>query len=578
MIPISNDTDFPGELVTRALAAIAQRGAGKSYLAMLLTEKMHAAGAQIAVLDPTGVWFGLRAAADGKSPGLPIILMGGAHGDTPLESTAGEVVARFVAESGRSVILDMSDFSIAEMKRFATAFAESLFQMKARQKSPLHLMIDEADTFAPQRSDAGTARMLGAFDKLVRQGRSRGLGMTLISQRPAVLNKNVLSQVDLLLCGRVTGRQDHKALEEWTALFGTKEESKQFLDGVPQLETGEFWIWSPSWLRTFRKIKVGKRWTFDSSKTPDVADEHTAVPQLAPVDLAALTAEIAGSVERAKENDPRALREKVAKLEKELAARPEPVPIFTPADMEALDKLRAAVVAAGAKCIEILAPMRKELEQLVGAKAPEILRILPNPEKWAPEILDRLPTVGPGGMPPAMRDGVFGKMPADTSARAAARERLLPDGEKLERCDKALLTVLAQNYPNPCTARKVALCSRYSVASSSFANSLGKLRRLELITGTKDSLRATVQGCAALGPFERLPEGRDAIFYWSQNLPDKCSREILLALLKEGPLPKQTLAGRVAYSVTSSSFANALGNLRTRELITRGEPVSLVLP
>jgi hypothetical protein len=45
------------------------------------------------IADPVGVTWGLRAAANGKDPGRPIIVMGGDHGDVPLEGAAvGDLV------------------------------------------------------------------------------------------------------------------------------------------------------------------------------------------------------------------------------------------------------------------------------------------------------------------------------------------------------------------------------------------------------------------------------------------------------------------------------------------------------
>ena len=45
-------------------------------------------------MDPKGDWWGLRAAADGKGPGLPIVIVGGEHGDVPLEVGAGGKMLR----------------------------------------------------------------------------------------------------------------------------------------------------------------------------------------------------------------------------------------------------------------------------------------------------------------------------------------------------------------------------------------------------------------------------------------------------------------------------------------------------
>lgn len=82
---LSASINLPGETVSRTLGIIAQKGSGKTYTAMLLAEQMLAAKQQIVCLDPTGVWWGPRSSRDGKSAGLPILVMGGEHGDIPLD-------------------------------------------------------------------------------------------------------------------------------------------------------------------------------------------------------------------------------------------------------------------------------------------------------------------------------------------------------------------------------------------------------------------------------------------------------------------------------------------------------------
>ncbi|MDZ7735872.1 MAG: hypothetical protein U5P41_07080 [Gammaproteobacteria bacterium] len=54
------------------------------------------------------------------------------------------------------------------------------------------MVLDEAEEFAPQKPQRDEARMLGAMETLVKRGRSRGVGVTLITQRTASLNKNVI--------------------------------------------------------------------------------------------------------------------------------------------------------------------------------------------------------------------------------------------------------------------------------------------------------------------------------------------------------------------------------------------------
>jgi DNA helicase HerA-like ATPase len=56
-------------------------------------------------------------------------------------------------------------------------------------------MVDEADSFAPSaRNQVNSGCSARLSQSIVRHGRIRGLGITMNTQRPAVLNKNVLTQ------------------------------------------------------------------------------------------------------------------------------------------------------------------------------------------------------------------------------------------------------------------------------------------------------------------------------------------------------------------------------------------------
>jgi uncharacterized protein len=200
---------LPVDVAGEAIAILAKRGAGKTNTATVLVEELVRAGVQTVVVDPVGAWWGIRSSADGKQKGLEVPILGGQHGDVPLEPTAGALIADVAVDTGESLLLDLSDFpSKAAIGRFVTDFSERLFRRKARTPSLLHLVLEEADIVAPQRVKGETARMAGAIEQLVRRGRSRGLGVTLITQRSAVLNKDVLTQADVLIVMRTTGPQD----------------------------------------------------------------------------------------------------------------------------------------------------------------------------------------------------------------------------------------------------------------------------------------------------------------------------------------------------------------------------------
>lgn len=360
-LTISKTLHLPAELAARTQAILAMKGVGKTYVAMKETEEMLKLDQQVVCFDPTGVWYGLRSSANGKAEGFPILIFGGDNADVPLEPTAGEYLADFVQDSGRSVIFDMSHFeSNAAQDRFVTDFATRIYRCKApkEKRNTIHLMLDEADSFAPQRPAKNQLKMLGAWEAIVRRGRSRGIGLTMITQRPAVLNKNVLSQVDLLVCLRIVGIHDFKAVKEWTDLYATPEQKKSFMETLPSLQTGEGWFWSPGWLRIFQRTQIDEKITFDSSRTPEPGESAKAPKRVAAVNIGELTEQIKATVEAAKQNDPKALKVENAKLRAQLAAKPvqaapvttivttiKDVPVFAPGEFEKVEDIESRMIA-----------------------------------------------------------------------------------------------------------------------------------------------------------------------------------------------------------------------------------------
>jgi DNA helicase HerA-like ATPase len=163
---LAADLALPLRAVTEKIAFLGRSGSGKTYAAMKLAEEMHKVGAQFVALDPVGVWFALRLAADGKGKGLLIPVLGGLHGDLPLEAGAGAIVADLVIDRGVSAVLDVSQFeSDADKARFARAFADRFFFRKKAAPSAIHIFIEECQEFAPQNPQREEAAMLHAFHK-----------------------------------------------------------------------------------------------------------------------------------------------------------------------------------------------------------------------------------------------------------------------------------------------------------------------------------------------------------------------------------------------------------------------------
>ncbi len=258
-------------VVTQTIAILGNRGSGKTNTGVVLVEELMEAGNQVVIIDPLDVWYGLRSSADGTRPGFPITVFGGRHADVPLGEFNGNLVADLVVDHNISAIFSLRHFeSQAAQQRFVADFCSRLFFRKGNVDipSPTMVVIDEAALFCPQRVDAGQTRMVGAVQKLVRQGRSSGIGMTMIDQRAASINKDILTQLEMLVAHRHTSPQDRKALTQWVEAHATGTQVKEFLASLPTLTLGEAWFWSPGWLNIFEQIQVRPRATFDSSRTP----------------------------------------------------------------------------------------------------------------------------------------------------------------------------------------------------------------------------------------------------------------------------------------------------------------------
>jgi hypothetical protein len=570
LLRISDELAFPLDAVTQTFSILAKRRVGKSYTASKMAEEFVAAQLPFVVLDPTNAWWGLRSSADGKKPGLPVVILGGAHGDLPLEPTAGKVIADLVVDHPGFYVLDLSGTeSNAAQDRFAMDFAERLYRRKEKSRFPMHLFVDEADSFAPQRPMPGQQRMLGAFEALVRRGGIRGVGVTLITQRPAVLNKNVLTQTEVLIALQTTAPQDQDAIDDWVKRNGTPEKRAELMSSLASLQKGEAWIWSPAWLQEFKRVRIRKKWTFDSGKTPEVGEKAVEPKKLAPVDLQKLGKEIQATVERAKENDPGELRKRIVALERELAAAkketpapavaPEPieVPVLAKGDLEEFKLVVGGIEAALDNTSRSLKDSLNSFLQKISLfphsaedqRRPQRLPIM------SARPLER-PKVAPA---PA-------KAPKQDRAKAE-----LPTGDFAPSKPQREIMAILGTYGS-CSKRKLAIRAVYSIDGGGFNNAIYGLRARGLIQGD-DPFELTPEGARLVNALElsyRPPAPGQLEARWVQEKLSKAEAEILEVLCKAaGPISVEEIAAATpsGYVATGGGFMNAVYHLRSLGLI-----------
>lgn len=321
-LDVSPDLKFPLAVLQDSTAVIGRKRVGKSNTAAVITEEAFDHHAQVIVIDPKGDWWGLRSSADGKTAGYPVVVIGGREAMLPLNSFAGAALADWVVDTGHSVVIDVSELNNTETDRLVSTFLLRLRDRKKAKPGPIFLVIDEADELAPEDTRFGAAflKTLGAVIWMVKRGGFLGIGTLVITQRPASLSKNVLTQTEVLIALQITGSQDVDAADAWFKRQMTKAERGDFLANIGKLEKGEAYILSGQILRGIFRTKFRRRHTFDSGATPEFGKAARRPRVVAKVDLEQLSAAMAKSVDEVKASDPEILKTKVRELTNELAA------------------------------------------------------------------------------------------------------------------------------------------------------------------------------------------------------------------------------------------------------------------
>lgn len=313
---------IPEAALDDRLACVGTSGSGKTYAMGTAVEKLLHRKARAVIADPLGVWWGLRLRDDETPSRFNVVIFGGPHGDLPLTEHAGAVIGEAAATMAESCILDLSELGTkAAERRFMLAFLTALYRKATGE--PVHLILDEADMWAPQQlrdKEGEAAKLLGMMETIVRRGRIKGFIPWMITQRPAVLNKDVLSQVDGVIAMKLVATQDRNALDEWIAGSADKAEAARIKGDMPGLQLGQAIVWLPG-RGVLHTAQFPKKVTFDSSRTPKRGEAKRTL-SLKPLDVGALKDRLSSVEAEVAAADPRKLKARIAELERQVKLAP----------------------------------------------------------------------------------------------------------------------------------------------------------------------------------------------------------------------------------------------------------------
>ena len=529
------------------LGFVGTAGSGKTYNAGTGVERLLASGGRVLIPDPLGVWWGLGLCADGRQPAPwrekgRLVIFGGDHGDLPLNEHAGALIGETVAQMAESAILDLSSFGTKAAEiRFMLAFLTALYRHASNE--PVHLVFDEADMWAPQqeREKGEGPKLLGMMETIVRRGRVKGFIPWLISQRPAVLNKNVLSQVDGLVAFKLTSSQDRAALGAWIEGQADRAEGKEILGSLPTLPTGTGVVWLPN-RSVLATVSFPPKITFDSSRTPK-RGERVERKELKPLDLDKLKGKLASIEEEAKSNDPRALKAEVQRLTRELAKleRAEAAPLAPERVVANKDEVEAAY-NKGFDC---------------GRRTGRI------------DALDAVKSLCEGGLPSATK----GRPASVVSPLPTVERSPPPTGAPHQRILNAIAWWAAFGIEQP-TNEQVGFIAGYSPGSGNFNNLKGGLRSSGLIdypVGGRLMLTDAGHGKAEAPAIAPTRGAFHCAVRSKLKGPQVRLLDPVLAAYPDS-IASDDVAAVAGYSPGSGNFNNLRGSLKTIGLVEYPSP------
>jgi hypothetical protein len=188
-------------VVTGRTCVLGSSGSGKSYAVGVLCEELCRNDVPFAIIDTEGEHTGLK----GKFEAIWV----GEEEDSDLSWENLDLVdlARQAPDIS-PLILDISD--LTDQKEKVAEFMGALYQTLTERRTPYLVVVEEADKFVPQYG-----QRVPIFAEVARRGRKRGMGLMICSQRPSLVDKNVLSQCGNQLIGKLIIQNDLQSVAQF---------------------------------------------------------------------------------------------------------------------------------------------------------------------------------------------------------------------------------------------------------------------------------------------------------------------------------------------------------------------------
>ena len=237
------DLEFPLDFVRDKAFLTGMTGSGKSWTAGLLMEEINRVGLQCVCFDVLGAHDGLAT--------LPNV--------EALSPKNGETInmrglVERLGKEPTSFVIDISGLPLDKQQVLISDYCEAL--ISAQLNKGIMSVFEECQDFVPQTGKPVSSE---GIIRLCKLGRQYGYGVCLISQRPASVSKDALSQCSVYMIHNLVNHRDLKAVEDQMGFGADRTQVKKLTSGIASATQGEVVCYSPSYFRDegfFRASKI----------------------------------------------------------------------------------------------------------------------------------------------------------------------------------------------------------------------------------------------------------------------------------------------------------------------------------
>lgn len=211
----------PNSLILKHFSLLGMTGSGKTYTVGVIIEELIKLGVTAVVVDPHEDYIYMKYF-------YPDNIVVRNLDDNSMSDCMN---VEKLYNRGKITILNMRSIDKDYLPIYMVDIGWTLFRnAKAGNIRPFLFIVDECHNFAPQKHKVESSEIMATISA---EGRKFGMGLCAITQRPAKINKDVISQSNTQIILKVSNPNDVKAV--MTSVEGIrKEDAKK----IQALESG----------------------------------------------------------------------------------------------------------------------------------------------------------------------------------------------------------------------------------------------------------------------------------------------------------------------------------------------------